>query len=99
MLRRKRWGSEMAKLTPTQFNVLRWLADADGRALYGPMSNGMGGADRYGFAGGGPASRLRLATGNALKTSGFIAHAYDKYPLGYFTITDEGREALAKENA
>lgn len=86
----------MPALTPTQHNILVWLNDRDGRLLYGPMSNGLGSCHRYGFSGSSLADTIRLLTGDKLKALGLISHVKDKYPLGYYAITDAGRAAIAK---
>lgn len=85
----------MPTLTPTQHNILLWLNDQGDRVIYGPMSDGLGQCRRYGFAGGGPAGTIRFLTGDKLKAMGLIRHVRDKYPLGYYAITDAGRAAIA----
>ena len=90
----------MPKLTNSQHNILLWLNDQGDRVLYGPMGvAGIGSRERYGFAGGGPFSGIRLATGNKLLALGLIRHVKDKYPLGYHAITEAGREAVSPSPA
>jgi hypothetical protein len=88
---RTRWDG---KLSPAQRRPLEWLSEKEDRQLYGPMSNGMGGQRNYGGAGGALLGRVLLTTGNRLLSLGLIQHVKDKYPLGYYEITEAGRHAL-----
>lgn len=79
-----------------QLSVVRWLAEDPERRVYGPMSGGTGNRYRFGYAGGRPDAAIRAATGSALIQDGLLRHVGDRYPLGYYALSDLGHAAAGE---
>jgi hypothetical protein len=81
-------------LTAGITRVLQWLAQDERRRLYGPMSAGSGGCTKYGGMGD-SWEPVAPEVGDVLRQRKFIEHVSDHYPLGYYCLTDAGREAVS----
>lgn len=77
-------------------SVVRWLAEDPERRVYGPMSGGTGNRSRFGYAGGRQDAAIHAATGAALIQDGLLRHIGDRYPLGYYTLSDLGHAAAGE---
>lgn len=82
--------------TAVQAAVLEHLLA--GGVMYGPMDTPGLGNHNFGWSGReGP--KFNATSGRTIFAAGWLSWTRDKYPHGYYTISDEGKAALDRHKA